>query len=56
MNSKRFLMGVGLGMVAGSALGMVAAPKRRNDSKRMVSRALKGMGNVIDDVTTLMGK
>lgn len=40
------------GMVAGGALCMMMAPKaKRNDGKRMVSRALKGMGDVIDDVS-----
>lgn len=36
----------------GGALCMMMAPKaKRNDGKRMVSRALKGMGDVIDDVS-----
>ena len=56
MDSKRFWMGMGVGMVAGSALGMMAAPRKRNDGKRMVSRALKGMGDVIDDVTAALGR
>jgi len=56
MEKKRFLMGVGLGMVAGSALGMMAVPRRRNDGRKMVSRALKGMGDVIDDVSAVLGK
>ena len=56
MDNKRFLMGVGVGMVAGSALGMAVAPKKRAEGKRMISRALKGMGDVIDDVSTVLGK
>ena len=55
MDSKRFLMGMGLGMVAGGALGMVVAP-RKTPGKRTVSRALRGMGAVIDDVSALLGK
>ena len=36
----------------GGGLCMMMAPKaKRNDGKRMVSRALKGMGDVIDDVS-----
>ncbi len=55
MNSKRFLTGMGLGMVAGGALGMMISP-RRSTGKHMVSRALRGMGDVIDDVTAVLGK
>ena len=52
MNGRKFMTGLGIGMVAGGALCMMMAPKaKRNDGKRMVSRALKGMGDVIDDVS-----
>ena len=47
MNGRKFMTGLGIGMVAGGALCMMMAPK----AKRMVSRALKGMGDVIDDVS-----
>ena len=44
MNGRKFMTGLGIGMVAGGALCMMMAPKaKRNDGKRMVSRALKGM-------------
>ena len=56
MDSKRFWMGMGIGMVAGSALGMMAAPRKRSEGKKTISRALKGMGDVIDDVTTVLGR
>ena len=56
MDSKRFWMGMGVGMVAGRALGMMAVPRKRNDGKRMVSRALKGMGDVIDDLSAVLGR
>ena len=50
MNGRKFMTGLGIGMVAGGALCMMMAPKaKRNDGKRMVSRALKG--DVIDDVS-----
>ena len=56
METKRFLTGMGLGMVAGGALGMMVSPRRRSGGKHMVSRALRGMGDVIDDVTAVLGK
>ena len=47
MNGRKFMTGLGIGMVAGGALCMMMAPKaKRNDGKRMVS-----MGDVIDDVS-----
>ena len=57
METRRFITGLGIGMVAGGAVGMMMAPKaRRNDGKKMLSRALKGMGDVIDDVSAVLGK
>ena len=57
METKRFITGLGIGMVAGGAVGMMMAPKaRRNDGKKMISRALKGMGEVIDDVSAVLGR
>ena len=56
METKRFLTGMGLGMVAGGALGMMVSPRRHSAGKHMVSRALRGMGDVIDDVTAVLGK
>ena len=56
MNNKRFLVGMGLGMAAGGAIGMMVSPRRHTVGKHMVSRALRGMGDVIDDVTAVLGK
>ena len=57
MNSKIFFTGLGLGMVAGGTLGMVMAPgMKKSQGKHMVSRALKGMGDVIDDVSEALSK
>ena len=55
MESKNFMTGLGIGMVAGSAIGMMVAPKR-NSGKKTISRALKGMGDVIDDVSSVLGR
>ena len=57
METKRFITGLGIGMVAGGAVGMMMAPKaRQSDTRKMLSRALKGMGNVIDDVSAAFGR
>ena len=57
MDNRKFITGLGVGMVAGGTLGMMIAPMaRRTNSKKMLSRALKGMGDVIDDVSAAFGK
>ena len=52
MNTKNFFVGMGLGMVAGGTLGMLVAPK--HNAKNGVSRALRTMGDVIDDVSAAL--
>ena len=56
MESKKFMAGLGLGMVAGGAIGMMMAAPKRNSGKKSISRALKGMGDVIDDVTSVLSR
>jgi len=50
MNGKQFLTGMGIGMVAGGTIGMLISPKRKCASKNSVSRAFRGMGDVIESV------
>ncbi len=57
MDMNRFWMGMGIGMAAGATLSMVVMPRaRRNEGRKMVSRALKNMGDVIDDVSAVFGR
>ena len=57
MNTRRFMTGLGIGMVAGGAVGMMVTNRmHRSDGKKVISRALKGMGSVIDDVSAMMGR
>ena len=46
--------GIGIGMVAGAAIGMLVAPKKKNKPS-MVGKAVKAAGEVIDNVTGLFG-
>lgn len=55
MDNRQFLMGMGLGMLAGGAVGRML-PKKQSVGKHMVSRALRSMGDVIDDVSSVLGK
>ena len=55
MNSKNFFTGLGVGMVAGSALGMMVSPRsRRPSGKSMVVRCLRNMSEMIDDVSEVL--
>lgn len=57
METKRFLTGLGLGMAAGGAIGMMLRPKMKSSTGRnMVSRALRSMGDVVDEVADVFGK
>ena len=57
MSSRNFVTGLGMGIVAGSALGMLIAPRQKKiPGKSMVGRCLRNMGEVIDDVSDAFGK
>ena len=57
MDSRRFMTGLGIGMVAGGAVGMMLNKSmHRSDSKKMISRVLKNMGDVIDDVSSVFSR
>ena len=53
MNSRNFITGMSMGLVAGSAIGMLLSPRShsRSNSGCMVSRCLRNMSDVIDDVS-----
>ena len=54
MNCKHFITGMGMGIVAGSAIGMLVNPRNHRSGKSMVGRCLKSMGEVIDNVTDVL--
>ncbi|MBR6115830.1 MAG: YtxH domain-containing protein [Oscillospiraceae bacterium] len=56
MDNRKFLTGLGIGMIAGGTIGMMMAPQNRRDGRKMLSRALKNMGDVIDDVSCVFGR
>ena len=53
MSNKNFLSGMGMGIVAGSAIGMLVSPRTRRShgAKKMVGRAIKNVGSVIEEVS-----
>jgi gas vesicle protein len=52
MNNMSFLKGMGVGMVVGSMVGMVAMPRKKKFS---MGKALKSMGDVVENVTNAIG-
>ena len=57
MENKNLLTALGVAMVAGGALSMAVMPlARRNGTKKAITRALKGVGGVIDDVSAVFGR
>ena len=53
MRMNRFVSGMGMGFIAGSAVGMLVSPRTRS-GKTTVGRTLKNMGTVIDSVTDFL--
>ena len=53
MNNKPFLTGMGMGVVAGSAIGMLVSPRPRR-GKSTTARFLRNVGSVIDDVSAVL--
>ena len=52
MNAKNFAKGVGIGMVVGSAIGMTvsAVNKRGSRQQHKVGRALKTVGDIVENI------
>lgn len=53
MNNMNFVKGMGVGLMVGSAIGMAVASPKKN-GKKIVGRALKTIGEVVEDVTDAM--
>ena len=52
MNKMTFVKGMGLGLVVGSAVGMVIAPKKKNSP---IGKALRSMGDVVEGISETIG-
>ena len=51
MNNMSFIKGIGIGMIAGAAVGMVAAPKKKSG----IGKAIKNIGAAVESVTETIG-
>ena len=55
MNNMSFFKGMGLGLMVGSvagAIGLAVTPKKKRAS---IGKALRSMGDVVDNVTSSIG-
>ena len=54
MNKRNFYVGMGMGLMVGSAVVLAMRPKK-NGVKTVVGKTLKTMGEVADSVSELLG-
>ncbi len=52
MKQKQLWTGIGIGMAAGAALGMIIAPQKR--PKSAVGRAFRAAGNIAEGVAGML--
>lgn len=52
MTARNFMRGMGVGMVVGSAIGMTvgAATKKGKQNSNKVSKALKTVGDIVENI------
>lgn len=54
MTGSNFLCGMGLGILAGAALGMSLAPRKKR-IQRAAERAIRTAGDAMEDLTDALG-
>jgi len=59
MDTKNMMKAVGLGMAAGAAMSMMTMPHKKRKTmhvkKSNVSKAIRAMGDVLEDVENALG-
>lgn len=51
MKQHNFAKGMGLGMIAGTALGAVMAPRKKTNMKKAAGKAMKTVGQVMETIS-----
>jgi len=54
MDNSNFLKGIGVGMVVGSAVGMMMHSGKQ-ENKNAWAKAIKSMGEVVENVSGVLG-
>lgn len=55
MKEHEFAKGMTMGVVAGAALGMAVAPRKKHNVKKAAGKAMKTMGEVMETLSDEMG-
>ena len=51
-----FAKGMGIGLIVGSVVGMtVSGPQKKQNKKTVVGRALKTMGDIVENIGDFIG-
>lgn len=56
MTKHMFLTGAAMGVVAGTAFGMAMSASKKRDIKRAADKAIKAVGEVVENISDTMGK
>jgi len=54
MNKMNFVKGISLGLMVGAGVGMMIVPQKKG-GKSTISKALRAMGDLLEDVETALG-
>lgn len=55
MTKHQFVSGIGLGVVAGTALGMALSVSKKREIRRAADKAIKAVGEVVGNLSETMG-
>ncbi len=55
MKEHEFMKGMGLGVLTGAALGAAMAPRKKSSMKKAAGKAMKTMGQVMENLSDDMG-
>lgn len=55
MHEHAFIKGVGLGALAGAAIGMAMVPRKKVNMRKTAGKAMKTVGHVMENLSDEMG-
>lgn len=55
MSASAFMKGMGAGLIVGTTVFLCCSKKKCCGKKSMVGRALKNLGNLVEDISDVLG-
>jgi predicted small secreted protein len=55
MTKHQFISGIGIGVLAGATLGLAMSTSKKREIKRAADKAIKAVGEVVDNISENMG-